>query len=829
MDLFASVGVSFPEDKSKSKPSVQKRETPFDIEKQLAAKALNYPKESDEFFSSYISDNTDLSDLQAQLSPVQWEAVSVLHGPCLLLSGAGSGKTRVLTYKMAALIRSGICKPNELFAVTFTNKAAGEMRERAGRLLGSALTLPWLGTFHSISAKFLRFHADRIGYKSSFTIYDRDDQKRALKNILKENSRIGGYEFTPESLRFMFSQWKNKGLTPSSALSIAKGEEENAYAQAYVLYQKQLRDNNAMDFDDLLLNVCVLLRTCDDLRERYQSHFKAILIDEFQDTNQVQFELVRLLLGEEQNITLVGDDDQSIYGWRGAEIANILNFQKSFPSGRVIEMGQNYRSTGNIIGVAASVIANNQSRLGKKIWTENPSGDIVELRSFDDENEEARWIANHVQGLEPDVRKKTAVFYRTNAQSRVVEDAFRRERIPYVLVGSTRFYDRREVKDLLAYLQVLSNPLDSVSLGRIINIPRRGIGDKTVETFVDMALQKGISLWQCMEDEVANQPELQAVRKITPFITLITQFKNGMGEKTVEELIEWILEATNYRTHLEEVSEGESIDRLSNVEELVSAAADFEERNPGKGLSDFLQEIALYTELDAKQNAEGAVSLMTIHSSKGLEFSRVYITGLEEGLFPLYRDGDVADLEEERRLFYVAVTRAEKNLFLSYALFRRLWNYGNATKISRFLEEVDMEFMVEYGKKSKAYTKDGRTYEPFDENDSPFKYGKQKSKSNQLGSHSEAVYLDGELIHTDSSEMIVQRNKNGEDQVVSTQVGAGQTSNYRLGQRVSHQQFGIGTVQQLDGHGDSKKIHILFAGYGRKTLMLKFAKLSPCD
>jgi len=764
---------------------------------------------------------SDLSDLQRQLSPVQWEAVSKLRGPCLLLSGAGSGKTRVLTFKMAALIRSGICRPHEMLAVTFTNKAAGEMKERASRLLGSSLQLPWLGTFHSIGAKFLRIHADRLGYQSTFTIYDREDQKRAYKNLIKELGTGPASEWTPETLKYPISQWKNKGKTPEVALSEAIGSEETALAKAYAQYQKKLKANNAMDFDDLLLYTCLLFRSCEDLREKYQRQFKAILIDEFQDTNQVQYDFIKLLLGEEQNLTLVGDDDQSIYGWRGAEITHILNFQKTFPQGKIIEMGQNYRSTANIIGVAGSVIAQNRSRLGKKIWTENPPGDLVSLRVFEDEVDEATWVALQVAGQKPELRSGTAVFYRTNAQSRAVEDAFRRQRLPYKLVGAVRFYDRREVKDLLAYLQTLSNPLDSVSLGRIINIPKRGIGEKTIEYFVDKALAQGQALWQVLETEVQFNPDSQAVRKIKPFVQLIQGFKARVPEKGVEDLIEHILEATHYLDYLAEENEGESIDRSANVQELVVAAAEFEERNPGQGLSEFLQEIALYTEMDAKSSSEGAVSLMTVHSSKGLEFPTVYLTGLEEGLFPLYRDDAPDELEEERRLFYVAVTRAEKNLSLSYTHFRKLWNRGSGMGPSRFLLECDPKFIVEPDKNSglgygsQAQSR-GRSYEPVE---------------SDFSHNSGGVFIDGEWVR--SQTMQARPGRLGQvplrTESAEPQTNQGPSMRFSLGQRVSHPQFGVGTVQQLDGRGDSAKIHVLFGGYGRKTLMLKFAKLSPCD
>lgn len=723
---------------------------------------------------------------QAKLNSVQLEAATAYEGPQLLLAGAGSGKTRVLTYKIASLIQDQQVYPNRILAVTFTNKAAQEMQRRIGQILGNTQPMTWMGTFHSLCAKILRIHGSAIGYDSNFTIYDTEDQKKTLKRVLKaQGEGDGGIE--PNSLKYVISQYKNKNILPTQARADADGPDEERYSFLYQCYQKELESNNAMDFDDLICQTNRLLREHEDVREKLRSTFQYILIDEFQDTNRAQFELVQHWLGAHQNITAVGDEDQSIYGWRGADISNILSFQKKFPGSKVIKMEQNYRSSGNILKAASSVIDNNTERLGKKIWTENPMGDLISLKSFENENEEALSVVQAMEASEYSPRD-TAIFYRTNAQSRVLEDQLRRKKIPYVILGGIRFYDRKEVKDILAYLQVLSNPKDSMSLGRVINVPKRGIGQKSIETLVDVALEQNIPLYHALErlEEWDLSPAVR--KKMQPVGVLFKRWNEKKELLPLPDLIEMVLEESGYRTMLEDSDTSESLDRLSNIEELTSAAEDFLERQPEGGLDGFLQEISLFTQGDNGKGQGEAVTLMTIHSAKGLEFPQVFLTGLEEGLFPMSRDGE-DQLEEERRLFYVAVTRAEQSLHLSYAESRRVWGQTTYQAPSRFIHEVDPSCLKQEPKKAKARMfpnrSNGKYYDPVDQ---------------------DLPDYDTQVDYEDVDQSLA----------------------FYPGQQVYHSKFGEGTLINTEGYGEQAKATVRF-GSEVKKLVLKYAKLSVLD
>ncbi len=714
------------------------------------------------------------------LNDIQSKAVNHHQGPQLILAGAGSGKTRVLTFKIAALIGQQGVPPSNIMAVTFTNKAAREMLGRVEKLLETKLSLPWMGTFHSVCVRILRAHATYLGYQSNFSIFDRDDQKRFVKKLLKER---GEETLTPEKLIWRVSYFKNRHISPDEAAKEAVYQDDEQLAQYYSFYQNGLKKNNAMDFDDLIEQTIVLMEQFKEVREKFQRRLHYILIDEFQDTNKSQFRLIKLMLGEHCNITVVGDEDQSIYGWRGADINNILDFQKSYQNVNVVKMEQNYRSTGNILGVAASVIKNNKQRLGKTVWTDNSAGSKVVLKTVEDETDEAKAVIKAIQKKGNDKLGETAIFYRTNAQSRVFEDELRRKQIPYMIFGGIRFYDRMEIKDILAYLKVLVNPSDSVSLGRIINVPKRGIGLKTVEKFADYAIDKEISLFDAMLEVCSQQPNTPTSKKIAPFLKIIQQLQELVSSKLpISQIIESVIEDSGYRRNLQESNNEGDEDRLQNVEELITAGEDFDGLHPDATLELFLQETALYTQEDEVSAKLSAVTLMTVHSSKGLEFPYVYLTGLEDGLFPLVRDGNEDDIEEERRLFYVAVTRARKDLTLLHANQRRIWGNFMAGAPSRFIREIDKRYL-DWKKKTESrsdflQTSKGRHYEPVDQDFTP-------SDDCQLPSDELAV-----------------------------------------GTSVMHHLFGKGRIQKIEGRGASARITVFFGDGITRKLIAKFAKLS---
>ncbi|MBF0432904.1 MAG: UvrD-helicase domain-containing protein [Fibrobacteria bacterium] len=724
--------------------------------------------------------NFDIDYLRSQLNDVQYQAVLGYDGPQLLLAGAGSGKTRVLTYKLASLVRNRGVAPHQVLAVTFTNKAAREMKTRVAKILETPCSFPWLGTFHSVCARILRMYAEHLGYTSSFTIYDRDDQKRLVKKILKQ---AGDEKIKPESVIYNISNFKNNYISFDGAAAMASGGYDLRIAKYYSQYQKGLKANNAMDFDDLIFLTISLLKQQEEVRERFKNSVRYVLIDEFQDTNKAQFQLIQLLLGPHNNITVVGDDDQSIYGWRGAEVTNILNFGDYFSNLNTVKMEQNYRSTKNILGVASSVIKHNRERHNKTIWTANDDGEKIVLLENENENQEAEKIIRQLKNDDTFSNGETAIFYRTNAQSRVLEDQLRRHNIPYMVLGGIRFYDRKEVKDVLAYLHVLVNPKDSVSFGRIINTPRRGIGNKTIEMFTDMALQNNTTLFEafCTVENAYNGTA--AEKKIASFLKIYRALEAAVQqESSLAEKVDAVIELSGYHAFLKESGIEDDRDRLENVAEFVAAAADFENRNPGKGLAEFLQEISLYTQEDEVKVRQSSVTLMTVHSAKGLEFSRVFLTGLEDGLFPLIRDADNADIEEERRLFYVAVTRAEKKLVLSFATSRRTWGNAVFADPSRFINEIEPHFLTrETGMARVTAPKTGRHYEPV------------------------------------------------EDQYIPNYEEECEGPAFFQGQHVQHKLFGMGTILKTEGFGESARLVIRFQDGNPKKMIPKFAKLTVLD
>ncbi len=662
----------------------------------------------------------------ADLNPAQREAVLATEGPLLVIAGAGSGKTRVLTYRVAHLIRAVGAKPNEILAITFTNRAANEMRERLERLLGDVARAIWILTFHSACGRILRREAERLGYRSNFTIYDQADQVRLVKNILEEEG-FDPKRFVPRGIHAQISNAKNQLVGPDEYRRRVASFYDQTVADVYERYQKRLHASNAVDFDDLLYLTVEVLERFPKARERWQKAFRYVLVDEYQDTNHAQYRLLQLLAEGHRNVCAVGDPDQSIYAFRGADIRNILEFERDFGETRTVALEQNYRSTNNILGAANGVIAQNRERKEKNLWSELGAGDPVRVVEVEDEHAEARFVAAGIAALveEGFSGSEIAVFYRTNAQSRVLEDVLVRQGIPYIVIGGPRFYERAEIKDAIAYLQVIDNPYDAVSLQRIANRPRRGIGDASLARLQTYGDAQGISLWEALEfaDEAgvggAPQKQIAALR------TLLLSLQSGALELDVPDLLERVLQRSGYLEALEAERTVEAQGRLENLQELVGVAREYQERSQalrgaqrgevddfrrsagqspplltGGGasaaadepsLSSFLQDISLYSEQDALRGEQSLVTLMTLHNAKGLEFRAVYLIGMEEGIFPHSRSIEEQGIEEERRLCYVGMTRAMERLVLTHASSRSLWGARGHNLPSRFLDELPGE------------------------------------------------------------------------------------------------------------------------------------------
>lgn len=623
------------------------------------------------------------------LNKEQRLAVETTDGPVLVLAGAGSGKTRVLTYRIAHILEQKLAYPEEILAVTFTNKAAGEMKERIGALLtgdsGVAPRLPWMGTFHSICVRILRQHGEKVGLNSNFSIYDPGDQLETVKTAM-DRLNISQKEVNPRAVLGAISSAKNEMVDPEKYQGFAQGYFEETVASVYPLYNKILRENNAADFDDLLLLVVKLLDQSKEVRERYQQQFKYILVDEYQDTNHVQYMMVKLLADLHKNICVVGDDDQSIYAFRGATIRNILSFEKDYKEATVIKLEQNYRSTSVILDAAYEVVSKNKNRSAKKLWTDKDGGDKIVIYKALDERDESRWVVNKIQALRGKgvPCEDMAVLYRTNAQSRNLEEEFLRQAVPYKVVGGVRFYERKEIKDVLAYLQVLYNTQNDAALLRIINVPRRGIGPKTIEEVQTAAAEQKISLIQYL----LKYGHALTNRKLLEFAHLLQYLQNRASEITLIELINNVLDRTEYIKSLQDgTTENES--RIENIKELLSVASRYNELAPGAGLVAFLEEVSLLEEAVELNQGGQAVTLMTVHAAKGLEYAHVFVVGMEEGLFPHSRVyTNPQELEEERRLAYVAITRAKHVLYMVHTVSRLYFGSRQQNLISRFVEDI---------------------------------------------------------------------------------------------------------------------------------------------
>ena len=723
------------------------------------------------------------------LNDRQCEAVKHTEGPLLITAGAGSGKTKVLTCRIAHLLELGVA-PYRILAITFTNKAAKEMKERVTNLVGAQADSIWLSTFHSFCAKMLRFEIDGFhGYTRNFTIYDSSDQLVLVKDCLKKLN-LDDKQFTPRSVLGTISSAKNVLMDAKAFAANASDFYEQKVADVYALYQEKLRENNAVDFDDLLFLAVRLLQENEEVREKYQSRFQYILVDEYQDTNHAQYALTKILAARWRNICVVGDADQSIYAWRGADIRNIIDFTRDYPDAASIKLEQNYRSTKTILHAANAVIDNNESRPKKTLWTENPTGNKIIHYQAQTEHDEADYIAGVIYNrheISHEPYGDMAILFRTNAQSRVLEEKLMRYAIPYTMVGGTKFYDRKEIKDVLAYLRLLYNPEDSLSLTRIINVPKRNIGATTMEHVAAYAEAQGISLFEALSSTDEIPVTKRAKASLENFAAMIFDLLNDIEGKDVLSLIETVIKQTGYGDMLDKEAEhdpqGES--RKENVGEFLSVAKDYMDSNPEGNLQDFLENVALVSDVDDFESSDSKVTLMTLHAAKGLEFPVVFLTGLDEGLFPHSRTlMDPAQVEEERRLAYVGITRAERQLYVTNAVTRTMYGRISAYMPSRFLAEIPPQFMEDYHRKS-AMPQSRTTAVP----------GKQRVS---ILTKPVASSLPKKHAVTDT---------------------------FAKGDKVRHKIWGIGTVLDVIGEGPNMQMKIQFPTKGVRQVVVKYAPL----
>ena len=763
------------------------------------------------------------------LNKEQKEAVFHTEGPLLLLAGAGSGKTRCLTHRIAYLIDEMGVKPWNILAITFTNKAAGEMRERVNQLVDYGADQVWVSTFHSMCVRILRRHIDRIGFANEFTIYDTDDQKTVMKNICKRldiNTKI----YKERALLGAISSAKDELIgVREYELNAANDMNQRTYAKVYREYQETLQKNNALDFDDLIVKTVELFKSCPEILDSYQERFQYIMVDEYQDTNTAQFELVRLLAQKNRNLCVVGDDDQSIYKFRGANIRNILDFEKYFPEAKVIKLEQNYRSTQSILDAANAVISNNERRKDKALWTERGNGELVHFRQFDNAYEEAEYIADDVcrkvrkQGAQ---YKDFAVLYRTNAQARLLEERMIMEGVPYNVVGGTNFYARAEIKDILAYLKTIDNGRDDVAVRRIINIPKRGIGAVSVEKIEDYAQMRDISLYDAMElaDEIMSLGKTAA--KIRPFVQLIRELRKASSELTIAELIQEIVEKIQYAQYLQDNDDESAEDRIANVDELITKAVAYQEMHDEANLTEFLAEVALVADIDKVDDDDNRVLLMTLHSAKGLEFPNVYLAGMEDGLFPgqsAIWTNDQEDIEEERRLAYVGITRAMNDLTLTCARSRMIRGETQYNPVSRFVREIPEELLDNKLAEPKHARQDRDILADiigFGAKDTGTKPGSYDFRPKATLRPKVTAKADKPFIAKDIGSL---------NQLAGLSKGtAGMTASapdYQIGDRVSHIKYGEGTVLGLVKEPRDYKVTVNFDNAGQKIMYASFAKL----
>jgi DNA helicase-2/ATP-dependent DNA helicase PcrA len=737
------------------------------------------------------------------LNPAQKKAVLKTEGPLLVFAGAGSGKTRVLTYRIAQLVREKGISPRNILAVTFTNKAADEMRERVEHLLGGSAKGIWISTFHSACARILRQHIHHLGFERNFVIYDEEDQERHIKSVMKDLA-LDFKMFHPRAMQSSIDRLKNEGIMPDQYRPSQFNIFEKRLALVYQRYQEDLHRNNGVDFGDLLLFVTLLFRKFPEILASYQHLCRYVMVDEFQDTNLIQYQLIKRLTEKHGNICVVGDDDQSIYRWRGAEVGNILNFEKDFPGAEVITLEQNYRSTQHILNAANHVVKRNRLRKEKVLWTENPQGDLLTFYAAEDEADESRFVIRKINEYAQSNPKALsrpyrdiAVFYRINAQSRAVEEELIKHQIPYTIVGGLKFYERKEIKDILAYLRLISSPSDGISLKRIINHPPRGIGEKTVERIALFSREKGLPLYGGMKEALKEDWLPAGVReRIGQFIRLIEEFREESKTLTLRQLALDLLARTGYLERLREEGTDEALSRVENIDELVNVLTELENEEEQITLETFLDKVSLVTSVDLYEDKENRVSLMTLHCAKGLEFPVVFLLGMEEGLLPHYRRGEeIEDLEEERRLCYVGITRAKEKLYLSRAEKRSTFGVGRANLASRFLDELPFELIQveERGRRTESlFSQEISWFEDFsrpgDEMDFPAPENGFAEKEGVVWSPEGFFPL-------------------------------------RTGMRVRHPKFGDGRVKSIEGMNEDQKVTVVFRTEGPKRLKVKYANL----
>lgn len=760
------------------------------------------------------------------LNDKQKEAVLATDGPCLVIAGAGSGKTKVLTHKIAYDIESGI-KPWNILAITFTNKAANEMKERIEKLIGDAAKDLWMGTFHSICVRILRRYIDRIGYKTDFVIFDTSDQKTLIKECLK-TLKVDDKIFTDRGVLSEISNGKNEMLEPKAyGVKYAGDFRKKTIGEIYELYQRRLRENNAIDFDDIINFTIKILSENPDVLDYYTEKFKYILVDEYQDTNKAQFTLVSLLASKYGNVTAVGDNDQGIYSFRGADISNILNFERDFPGTKIIKLEQNYRCTGNILKAANAVIKHNENKYDKKLWTENEEGHLPCIYCGEDEYDEGRYIVEQINHLKTEEYYKNSDFtilYRMNAQSRAIEDILMREGIPYKVIGGLKFYERKEIKDIIAYLRLIHNSADNLSLKRIINEPKRGIGKTSIEQIQEISDKTGNSMYEI----IRNAQEYGLTRVFSnsrDFIEQIEYLKSKKDELKISDLIKETLNKTGYTKALENENSVEAETRIENLEEFLTVAIEFEEESADNTLAEFLENITLSSDIDGMEDQDDLVTLMTLHSAKGLEFPVVFLVGMEEGIFPGYKTiGEPQALEEERRLFYVGITRAKQYLYLTCAKHRTIFGSTSYNQVSRFVKEIPEELLEGYAEVVERKSVDKEEFKDYGYR---WSYGKgqtvktfkmsEEDKSavaktiGEQGTKSEYQYRTAESFLNS----IKQHNQTNDVDL----------SKYQVGQRVYHKKFGEGTITKLEQEGNDVKVDLEFDKAGHKRLMAKFAGL----
>jgi DNA helicase-2/ATP-dependent DNA helicase PcrA len=774
--------------------------------------------------------------LLKDLNPVQQKAVLETEGPLLVFAGAGSGKTRVLTYRIAYLIQEKLVPPWNIFAVTFTNKAADEMRERVEKLLGKSAKGTWISTFHSACARILRQYIEHLGFQRNFVIYDEQDQERHLKAVMKELD-LDFRMFHPRAVQSKIEGLKNEGITPEQYLPDPYNIFQKRVALVYQRYQEDLRRNNGLDFGDLLTFVAILFRRFPEILRHYQESCRYVMVDEFQDTNLIQYHLIQRMVERHQNVCVVGDDDQSIYRWRGAEVGNILNFEKDFPKAKVITLEQNYRSTQNILRAANSMVRKNRSRKEKVLWTENPEGELITLYAAEDEADEARFVVQKiVEQCSPRGRvlstfsstgfpggsgrpfRDIAVFYRINAQSRAIEDELVKHQIPYTIVGGLKFYERKEIKDILAYLKLIANPSDGLSLKRIINVPPRGIGEKTIEKIEVFSREKGIPLYEGMKQALKEglfPPVSQ--EKIEEFIHLIEEFREEMRALSLSQLTLTLLAKTGYLSRLKEEGTEEAFSKIENIDELINVMMALEQgdevektRPREVSLESFLDRVSLVTDVDLYEDKGNRVSLMTLHCAKGLEFPFVFIVGIEEGLLPHYRRGDeIEDLEEERRLCYVGITRAKERVFLSRAEKRSTFGVGRANFPSRFLEELPMELIQLEERQGKMETL----------------FSQETSMADQLTDWKDHFQQPEKMMDDLTQENFFPEGREMVFSPVDETRPREEFFPLRVGMKVRHPKFGEGRVRSIEGMDEGQKATIVFQTVGSKRLKVRYAHL----